>query len=60
MIQKTQVTQSSNVLINMNVLKNDDLKNVPTAQTALGKLQERSLTQDAPSLFQPSQNMGFG
>ncbi len=44
----------------MNVLKNDDLKNVPTAQTALGKLQERSLTQDAPSLFQPSQNMGFG
>jgi len=44
----------------MNILKNDDLKNVPTAQTALGKLQERSLTQDVPSLFQPSQNMGFG
>lgn len=48
------------MLIHKNLIKNEDLKNVPTAQTVLGKMQERSLTQDAPSLFQPSQNMGFG
>jgi hypothetical protein len=42
------------MLINKNINMNEELKNMPTAQTALGKLQERSLTQDAPSLFQPS------